>query len=309
MGTNQDVGLLEQLTNGSWTPTAAPLPSNTGTGGAGLNGVSCTFDGICTAVGSYNNAVNGGLPLIDTVDGATVTATEGPQPADTATGSGSAGTLQRGLVPVRHGLRRRRLLPQQHELGHGRGPHADADRRHVERADDRPARRRRDRLERQLHPLLRELHGAWHLRDRGELRRHRGYGVRPRRVVRAARGLLVGGLRRRRLQLRPQRALPRLHGRPASQRPDGGHGGDARWRGLLGGGVRRRGVQLRQRRLLRLDGQPAPQCPHCRHGRHPGRRRLLARGLRRRRLQLRGRAVVRLGGIDCTSTSPSSAWP
>ena len=55
--------------------------------------MSCTFDGICTAVGSYNNAVNGGLPLIDTVDGATVTATEGPQPADTATGSGSAGTL------------------------------------------------------------------------------------------------------------------------------------------------------------------------------------------------------------------------
>jgi hypothetical protein len=94
MGTGQDVGLLEQLTNGSWTPTAAPLPPNTGTGGAGLNGVSCTFDGICTAVGSYNNAVNGGLPLIDTVDGATVTATEGPQPADTATGSGSAGTLQ-----------------------------------------------------------------------------------------------------------------------------------------------------------------------------------------------------------------------
>ena len=94
MGTGQDVGLLEQLTNGSWTPTAAPLPSNTGTGGAGLNGVSCTFDGVCTAVGSYNNAVNGGLPLIDTVDGATVTATEGPQPADTATGSGSAGTLQ-----------------------------------------------------------------------------------------------------------------------------------------------------------------------------------------------------------------------
>ena len=26
MGTGQDVGLLEQLTNGSWTPTAAPLP-------------------------------------------------------------------------------------------------------------------------------------------------------------------------------------------------------------------------------------------------------------------------------------------
>ncbi len=89
----QFVGLLEQLSNGTWTPSVAPVPSDAGPGGVGLNGVSCTFDGICTAVGSYNNPDNGGLPLIDTVDGATVTATEGPQPGDTATDSGSAGTL------------------------------------------------------------------------------------------------------------------------------------------------------------------------------------------------------------------------
>ena len=218
MATGQDVGLLEQLTNGSWTPTAAPLPSNTGTGGAGLNGVSCTFDGICTAVGSYNNAVNGGLPLIDTVDGATVTATEGPQPADTATGSGSAGTLQAvsclsGTDCAAVGYYRNStnsgmdaaltltlsggvwsaptIAPP---AGAGTGASASS--------------------------ILSSVSctAAWPLRDRGELRRHRGYGVRPRRVVRAARGLLVGGLRRRHLQLRPQRALPRLHGRPASQR-------------------------------------------------------------------------------------------
>jgi hypothetical protein len=86
------VGLLEQLANGSWTQSVAPLPSNAG-GNAGLNGVSCTFDGTCTAVGSYNDQSTGGQPLIDTVRGTTVTATEGPQPADTATGAGSAGTL------------------------------------------------------------------------------------------------------------------------------------------------------------------------------------------------------------------------
>jgi hypothetical protein len=91
--TGQFVGLLEQLSSGIWTPSLAPDPSNAGTQGAGLNGVSCTFDGICTAVGSYNDQAGGGQPLIETINGTAVTATEGPQPDDTATGSGSAGTL------------------------------------------------------------------------------------------------------------------------------------------------------------------------------------------------------------------------
>jgi len=91
--TGRVVGLLEQLTNGTWIPSVAPEPSNAGTQGAGLNGVSCTFDGICTAVGSYNDQAGGGQPLVETVNGTAVTAIEGPQPDDTATGSGSAGTL------------------------------------------------------------------------------------------------------------------------------------------------------------------------------------------------------------------------
>jgi hypothetical protein len=91
--TGRFVGLLEQLTAGAWIPSAAPQPSNAGAEGAGLNGVSCTFDGICTAVGSYNDQDVGGHPLIETVDGTTISVTEGPQPVDTATGSGSAGTL------------------------------------------------------------------------------------------------------------------------------------------------------------------------------------------------------------------------
>ena len=92
LASNAYVGLLEQLSNGSWTPSVAPLPSNAG-GNAGLNGVSCTFDGFCNAVGSYNDQSNGGQPLIDTVHGSSVTATEGPQPADAASGAGSAGNL------------------------------------------------------------------------------------------------------------------------------------------------------------------------------------------------------------------------
>ena len=91
--TGQVVGLLEQLSDGTWDPSVAPEPSNAGTQGSGLNGVSCTFDGICTAVGSYNDQAGGGQPLVETVNGTAVTAVEGPQPDDTATGSGSAGTL------------------------------------------------------------------------------------------------------------------------------------------------------------------------------------------------------------------------
>jgi hypothetical protein len=91
------VGLLEHLTGGTWTPLVAPEPSDAGTGssqGAGLNDVACTFDGVCTAVGSYNDQSNGGdQPLIDTISRSAVTATRGPQPADTATGADGHGTL------------------------------------------------------------------------------------------------------------------------------------------------------------------------------------------------------------------------
>jgi hypothetical protein len=69
----------------------APEPSNGGTGSnqnAILNDVSCTFDGICNAVGQYSDQANGvPRPLIDTVKASSVTATEGPQPADAASGS------------------------------------------------------------------------------------------------------------------------------------------------------------------------------------------------------------------------------
>ena len=103
-----------------WTPSVAPLPSNAGTAMPDLNGVSCTFDGVCTAVGTYNDQSNGGQPLIDTVQGSTSPPPKAPQPTDTATGANSAGTLTAVSCLSAQQLRRRRSLSQQHELGSGR---------------------------------------------------------------------------------------------------------------------------------------------------------------------------------------------
>jgi hypothetical protein len=83
-----DHGLLAQGAGTSWSTAMAPEPANGGTGtnqDAGFSDVSCTFDGICNAVGFYDDQANDATrPLIDTVSGATITATEGPQPADEA---------------------------------------------------------------------------------------------------------------------------------------------------------------------------------------------------------------------------------
>ena len=69
----------------------APEPTNAGSGSnqdAGLLGVSCTFDGICNAVGFYEDQANGAdRALIVDVDGTSASATEGPQPADAASGT------------------------------------------------------------------------------------------------------------------------------------------------------------------------------------------------------------------------------
>jgi hypothetical protein len=51
------VGLIDQLSGGAWTATAAPLPSNALSGSsesATLDVVSCSFRGACAAAGSYD---------------------------------------------------------------------------------------------------------------------------------------------------------------------------------------------------------------------------------------------------------------
>ena len=81
--------------------------------------------------------------------------------------------------------------------------------------------------------------------------------------------LLAGGLRRRHLHLR-DRAVPRLHGRHAAQRPHRRHGRHRQR--LLAGRQGRRGLQLR-RPVLRLHGRAVERQPHPRHRRHAQRRR------------------------------------
>jgi hypothetical protein len=87
-------GLIERFNGTQWSATTSPEPSNAGTGTdqyASMDGVSCTFDG-CVAVGQYEDNAVGYRPLVNTIDASgNVTATEGPQPADTATGSSADG--------------------------------------------------------------------------------------------------------------------------------------------------------------------------------------------------------------------------
>ena len=82
-----------------------------------------------------------------------------------------------------------------------------------------------------------------------------------------------------------------------AQQTRGGHGGDARRRGLLAGGERRGNLLLRRRPVLRLCRFVAVEQADRGHGGHAGRRWLLARGERRRHLQLRRRQVLRLSRV------------
>ena len=68
-----------------------------------------------------------------------------------------------------------------------------------------------------------------------------------------------------------RRRLLRLDGRPAPQRPGGGHRPDPRRPRLLAGGHRRRRLRLRRRRVLRLDGRPASQRARWSASPRPGR--------------------------------------
>jgi hypothetical protein len=90
----QAVGLLERFDGSNWSAMTTPVPSNAGTGtsqNSFIDGVSCTFDG-CVAAGGYEDSAQGTRPLVNTIDASgTVTGAEGPQPADTATGSLSNG--------------------------------------------------------------------------------------------------------------------------------------------------------------------------------------------------------------------------
>ena len=88
--------LVDTLSGGSWTASAAPLPS----GGDfenranGLYHLTCPQPGACVAVGQYSDSSsNNQLGLIETLSGGSWTATEAPLP------SGAATTLQNAVLP------------------------------------------------------------------------------------------------------------------------------------------------------------------------------------------------------------------
>jgi hypothetical protein len=81
-------GLIETLSQGTWSATAAPsLPHSDD---ALLGDVSCAVAGSCVTVGSVNGPGNVYEGLIETLSGGTWTPTPAPLPANAAVGSGSA---------------------------------------------------------------------------------------------------------------------------------------------------------------------------------------------------------------------------
>ena len=83
---NSYSGLIETLSNGTWTPIEAPLPAGTvNDQTVDLASVSCGGSGSCAAVGDYHDVNNGGHLLIETLSGGTWTATEAPLPSGAST--------------------------------------------------------------------------------------------------------------------------------------------------------------------------------------------------------------------------------
>jgi hypothetical protein len=79
------LGVIDTLSDGSWTTIMAPEPANAADGSeqnASLQSVSCSTVGSCTAVGDYVGADRANYGLIDTLSGATWIATEAPEPAN-----------------------------------------------------------------------------------------------------------------------------------------------------------------------------------------------------------------------------------
>jgi hypothetical protein len=77
--------LLETLSGGTWTATAAPVPAGA-QGDVSLDAVSCGAAGTCVAVGDYEGAGDNEQALIETLSGGVWTATNAPLPTNSASG-------------------------------------------------------------------------------------------------------------------------------------------------------------------------------------------------------------------------------
>jgi hypothetical protein len=94
VGTYQDTqgrpfGLIDTLSGGVWSATAAPQPTNSGSGdhqGAGLSAVTCRA-ATCVAVGTYADSSDYDTGLIEVQSGTNWVAVRAPEPADAGTDS------------------------------------------------------------------------------------------------------------------------------------------------------------------------------------------------------------------------------
>lgn len=74
-------GLIETLSQGTWTPSEAPLPAGAAlTRQASINDVTCPAAGTCVAVGTYVDQNSVYQTLVETLADGTWTATEIPPP-------------------------------------------------------------------------------------------------------------------------------------------------------------------------------------------------------------------------------------
>ncbi|HEX4163615.1 MAG TPA: hypothetical protein VHZ05_14025, partial [Acidimicrobiales bacterium] len=82
-GTTTEHGLLDVLSGGTWSATAAPLPANAEAGSfSNVESVSCPTTGWCAAVGTYDNTSGREISFIDVLSGGSWSSIEAPVPAD-----------------------------------------------------------------------------------------------------------------------------------------------------------------------------------------------------------------------------------
>jgi hypothetical protein len=82
--------LIESLSAGTWSATAAPLPSNAGSGlnlYVTLTSVACPITSSCVAVGSYLDTSSTLWGLVETGSGTSWSGTSAPEPSNAAAGS------------------------------------------------------------------------------------------------------------------------------------------------------------------------------------------------------------------------------
>ncbi len=83
-GGDNTQAVVDSFSDGTWTSTATPLPTDAtfgaGAQSAALNGIACPAVGSCVAVGAYNQTGTGDLPipLIETLSGGTWSQTVPP---------------------------------------------------------------------------------------------------------------------------------------------------------------------------------------------------------------------------------------